>query len=225
MNIQRLNQLKTKFEYITFSIQSPGNTAENEVDKRNKLHGIYSDLLKLSAGFINSDYHAECRNQNNNFENIKTQVLIRAMSELLKMIDTSSRPAKHKTKEKLLFTIPLNNPKIRADLLKCKKAGILSWDEKGRPDFISRVWLMALRDYWYYTDTGVEQIYNLKYKWDGLKNTFLVNGEKPKLGAYFLTSTEYYDNIPRVKEQLINDILKLSISEIKILLSTNFSPT
>ena len=153
--------------------------------------------------------------------------LSRALEEQNKLLkNAGTRPAIKKSEKKNLFTIPLSNPKIRADLLKCKKAGILFWDEKkGKPDFISRVWLMALRDYWYYTDTGVEQIYNLKYKWDGLKNTFLVNGEKPKLGAYFLTSTEYYDNIPRVKEQLINDILKLSISEIKILLSTNFSPT
>ena len=97
MNIQRLNQLKTKFEYITFSIQSPGNTIENEANKRKKLHGIYSDLLKLSAGFINSDYHAECRNQNNNFENIKTQVLIRAISELLEMLDSGTRPANRNT--------------------------------------------------------------------------------------------------------------------------------
>ena len=84
---------------------------------------------------------------------------------------------------------------------------------------------MALKDYWYFTDTGVEEIYNLKYKWDGLKNTFLVNGETPKLGSWFIKSKEYYDNIPRVKYQLINDILKLSISEIKILISTDFSPT
>jgi hypothetical protein len=152
--------------------------------------------------------------------------LSRALEEQNRILkNAGTRPAIKKGEKKNLFTIPLSNPKIRADLLKCKKAGILSWDEKGKPDFISRVWLIALKDYWYYTDTGVEQIYNLKYKWGGLKNTFLVNGETPKLGAWFINNKEYYDNIPRVKQQLINDVLKLSISEIKILLSTNFSPT
>lgn len=153
--------------------------------------------------------------------------LSRALEEQNRILkNAGTRPAIKKPEKKTVFTIPLSNPKIRADLLKCKKANILSWDEKkGKPDFISRVWLMALKDYWYYTDTGVEEIYNLKYKWHGLKNTFLVNGETPKLGSWFVSSKEYYNNIPRVKEQLINDVLKLSTGEIKILLSTNFSPT
>ena len=97
MNKLRLEQLRQKIDYIDLSINSPANTPENESDKRKKLHGIYSDLLKLSAGHINSDYHAECRNQNNNFINIKTKVLIRAISELLETMDTSSQPVKQNT--------------------------------------------------------------------------------------------------------------------------------
>lgn len=152
--------------------------------------------------------------------------LSRALEEHNKLLkDSGTRPAIKKSEKKTVFTIPLNNPKIKSDLLKCKKAGILSWDEKGKPDFISRVWLMALRDYWYYSNIGVSEVYNEKYKWDVLRNTFLVNGETPKIGTWFITNnTEYYNNIGSTKEQLLK-ILELSESEINILLTTNFPPT
>ena len=76
---------------ISVLVHRPTHGRTKRINGRN--YGAFTDLLKLSAGIINSDYHSVCREQINNFENIKTKVLIRAVRELIQVIDLGIMPA------------------------------------------------------------------------------------------------------------------------------------